>query len=162
MAGEEDFNKMVELLKQKELACRIEKEAYQRWVDLITLIRFGMIGGAGLLIVTALFNVLLRPLDYLTTQNTIIAVACSFTAVLLAALHIALEMDVVHLESRRLQHEYELLEVKCAAALTFKYNEMRDVYFAAQQKQLLLKSEAQTKPPKWIRQQVQLIERKFY
>ncbi|OCX50417.1 hypothetical protein BEL04_21785 [Mucilaginibacter sp. PPCGB 2223] len=162
MPGEGDLNKMIELLKQKELACRIEKEAYQRWVDLITLIRFSMIGGAALLIGTALFNILMRPLDYLTTQNTIIAVSCSFLAVLLAGLHIALEMDEIHLESRRLQHEYELLEVKCAGAQNLKYNEMRDVYFSAQQKQLLLKSEAQTKPPKWIRQQVQLIERKFF
>lgn len=162
MAGAEDINKMIELLKQKELACRIEKEAYQRWVDLITLMRFGMIGGATLLVATALFNILMRPLDYLTTQNTIIAVVCSFTAVLLAAMHIALQMDMMHLESRRLQHEYELLEVKCAKALTLKYEEMRDAYFTAQQKQLLIKSEAQTKPPKWIRRQVQMIERRFY
>jgi len=162
MAAEEDFNKMVELLKQKELACRIEKEAYQRWVDLITLIRFAMIGGAILLVGTAVFNMLMRPLDFLTTQNTIIAISCSFCAVLLAGLHIILEMDTTHLESRRLQHEYELLEVQCAGAQTLKYSEMRNVYFAAQQKQLLLKSEAQTHPPKWIRQQVQLIERKFF
>ena len=162
MASEEDFKKMVELLQQKELACRIEKEAYQRWVDLITLIRFAMIGGAILLVGIAAFNMLMRPLDYLTSQNTIIAVSCSFCAVLLAGLHIALEMEATHLESRRLQREYELLELKCAAAQSLKYDEMRDVYFAAQQKQLLLKSEAQTQPPKWIRQQVQLIERKFF
>lgn len=162
MAGERDIDKMIELLKEKELACRIEKEAYQRWVDLITLMRFGMIGGAILLVATALFNILMRPLDYLTTQNTVIAVSCSFTAVLLAGMHIALEMDAMHLESRRLQHEYEVLEIKCSGALTLKYEAMRDAYFAAQQKQLLIKSEAQTKPPKWIRQQVQLIERRFY
>jgi len=77
-------------------------------------------------------------------------------------MHIALEMDAMHLESRRLHHEYELLEVKCAGAQNLKYEAMRDAYFAAQQKQLLIKSEAQTKPPKWIRQQVQLIERRFY
>jgi hypothetical protein len=162
MAGEEDIDKMVELLKEKGLACRIEKEAYQRWVDLITLIRFGMIGGAVLLAGVALVNILIRPLEYLTTQNTVMAMACSFAAVLLASLHIALQMDTLHQESKRLQHEYEILEKTCAAAQALKYNEMRDTYFAAQQKQLHIKSEAQTKPPKWIRQQVQVIERRFY
>lgn len=162
MAGEEDFNKIIELLQEKELACRIEKEAYQRWVDLITLIRFGMIGGAVLLAAIALLNILMRPLAYLTTQNTFVAMVCAFAAVLLASLHIALEMDAKHMESKRLQHEYEILEMKCAAAQTLKYDKMRAVYFAAQQRQLRIKSEAQTRPPKWIRQQVQVIERRFY
>jgi len=162
MTPQDDNGKILELLKQKELACRIEKEAYQRWVDIITLIRFVMIGGAALLAGAALVNILMRPLDYLTSQNTIIAVACSFAAVILAALHVVLEMDVMHDNSRKLRHEYEVLEQKCSAAQTLSYPQMRDFYFATQQKQLLIKSEAQTSPPRWLRQQVQLIERRFY
>jgi hypothetical protein len=46
MARDEDNTKILDLLKQKEFVLKIQKEAYVRWVDLITLIRFSMIGGA--------------------------------------------------------------------------------------------------------------------
>jgi hypothetical protein len=162
MARDEDNTKILDLLKQKEFVLKIQKEAYVRWVDLITLIRFSMIGGAGLLAGAALLIMIMRPLEYLSTQNAIIAICCSFLAVILAALHIVLEMDKLHLESRRVLHEYEMLEKRCGTAQALSYPVMTKVYDEVQQKQALVRSEAKTTPPRWIKRQIQLIEEKFY
>jgi hypothetical protein len=158
---EENNNRILELLRQKELACKIEKEAYQRWVDMITIIRFVMIGGAILLACAAL-GTMIKPMDYLTTQDTIIAVSCSFTAVILAALHIVLEMDKFHFETRKIMNEYAALELKCGRAQAGSYPIMRLAFDEATQKQKEIRRAAKTHPPQWLRQQVQLIETKFY
>src|ERR1700749_2315587 len=112
MASAEDNSKILELLKEKELACKIEKEAYQRWVDVITIVRLVMIGGAILLACAAL-GTIIKPMDYITTQDTITAISCSFVAVIFASLHIALEMDKRHNEAIRVRNEYASLETQC-------------------------------------------------
>ncbi len=162
MARDEDNRKILDMLKQKEFVLKVQREAYVRWVDLITLIRFSMIGGAALLAGTALLIMMMRPLEYLSTQNAVIALVCSFAAVLLAALHVVLEMDKLHNESRRVLHEYQALEKRCGTAQALSYPVMTQVYDEVQQKQALIRSQAKTVPPRWIKRQIQLIEQQFY
>jgi len=161
MASQEDNSKILELLKRKELACKIEKEAYQRWADVIMTVRFVMIGGAALLACAALFTII-KPLDYINTQDTIIAISCAFLAVILASLHIVLEMDKFHHKIRRTLHDYTELEMACGKAQALSYTDMRRIFDEATIKQAQIKNEARSKPPQWLRQHVELIERKFY
>ena len=161
MSSQENNAKILELLKRKELACKIEKEAYQRWVDLILAVRFVMIGGAALLACVALFTII-KPLDYINTKDTIIAISCAFLAVILASLHIVLEMDKFYHKNKRTLNDYAELEIVCGKAQALSYNDMQRAYDEATIKQMKIKDEAKSGPPKWLRQHVQLIEERFY
>lgn len=101
------------LFAQRELQCRIEKQALERWLGPLTLLRWATVGLGTLLAAVASATVLGKLFG---DQWALIGGLCALAASILTGFHTAFKCEAHQAECRRLIQVYSSLEAAYQAA----------------------------------------------
>jgi hypothetical protein len=109
-----DDAEVTRLLPRRELQCRIERRALERWLHPLTLLKWGTVILGTILAAVAGATALVG--IWFPGQWEVITAICALTASILTGLHTALKCEAHQAECRRLIQVYKSLEAAYQAA----------------------------------------------